>query len=136
METVPRAIPNFIRQVLAGKPPVIHGDGGDIRDYVHVSDVVEATLLALAHDSHDVQIYNVGTGSGHSTLAIAERIIQLTGKRVKPILEAIQHSACKVVCDISHARKSLGYEPRVSIDTGLLDEVQYFFDHPKLWGVQ
>jgi UDP-glucose 4-epimerase len=57
METVPRAIPNFIRQVLAEGSPVIHGSGDDIRDYVHVDDVIDATLLALTHEGRGARIY-------------------------------------------------------------------------------
>src|SRR5439155_64109 len=46
-ETVPRAIPNFIQAALDGQPPVIAGDGLDEHDYIHVTDVVDATMLAL-----------------------------------------------------------------------------------------
>jgi nucleoside-diphosphate-sugar epimerase len=98
-----------------------------------VFDVVDATLLALAHDDSAVQVYNVGTGRGYTTREIAERIIRLAGKRVKPIHKPTQHKSCKVICDISHARSILGYEPQMKLDEGLTDEIRYFADNPKHW---
>lgn len=133
MEAVPRAIPNFIRRVLAGRPPVIYGEGDDTRDYVHVLDVVHATLLALTRDAYAVQVYNVGTGRGHTTREIAESIIRLAGKRVKPIHKPAKHVPNKVVCDISRARSALGYEPRIELKEGLGDEIRYFIDNPRFW---
>jgi UDP-glucose 4-epimerase len=133
METDPRAIPNFIRCVLNGRSPVINGRGEDIRDYVHVNDVVEATLLALAHDIEEVQIFNVGSGKGYTTCEIAERIIKLTGKRVKPIHKPSDHTPKRIVCDITHARDILGYWPKVELNQGLVDEINFFSDNPKLW---
>ena len=59
METDPRAIPNFIRQVLAGRPPIIYGCGNDIRDYVHIDDVIAAIMLALTKQSTIPQVYNI-----------------------------------------------------------------------------
>jgi len=134
METVPRAIPNFIRKVLAGKPPIIRGDGEEVRDYVHVLDAVDATLLALAQEGRG-QVYNVGTGKGHTTNEIAERFIQLAGRPLKPIHEPANQRSYKLVCDISHARNVLGYEPRVKLDDGLVDELQYYASNPHLWRV-
>lgn len=133
METVPRAIPNFIRNVLAGRPPIIHGDGDDIRDYVHVLDVVNATLLALAREGCNPEVYNVGTGEGRTTCQIAEQIIQLAGQPVGPIHEPANRGSRRLVCDISRARNTLGYEPRVKLDEGLVDEIQYFGNNPQLW---
>jgi UDP-glucose 4-epimerase len=132
METVPRAIPTFIRHVLAGRQPIIHGRGDDVRDYVHVIDVVDATLLALAQ-VEGVEVYNVGTGIGHTTCEIAERIIQLAGKRVKPIHRAAEHESIKLVCDIARAQSRLGYGAKVRLDEGLIDEIRYFADNPRLW---
>jgi UDP-glucose 4-epimerase len=132
METVPRAIPNFIRQVLAGGSPIIYGGGNDVRDYVHVLDVIEATLLALVQDD-GIQIYNVGTGRGHTTHEIAERIIRLAGKRVKPVHKAAEDGSMELVCDIARAQRRLGYKPKVKLDEGLSDEIRYFADNPKLW---
>lgn len=131
METVPRAIPNFIRQVLAGRPPVIYGKGDDVRDYVHVLDVIDATLLALTQYDGP-QVYNVGTGKGYSTREIAERIIRLAGKRVTPIHKPMEHESIKLVCDISRAQRCLGYEPKVELEEGLIDEIRYFTENSNL----
>lgn len=133
MEIVPRAIPNFIRRILAGESPIINGRGDDVRDYVQVLDAVDATLLAATHDTSGVQVYNVGTGRGHTTREIAERIIRLAGKRVKPIHKLAQHTSSQLICDISRARSVLGYEPKVTLDEGLYDEIRYFAENPRLW---
>lgn len=133
METVPRAIPNFIRNVLGGKSPVIYGSGDDVRDYVHVSDVVDATVSALPHDGPQVQVFNVGTGRGYTTSEIARRIIRLADKRMQPVHKPARHVPNNFVCDVSRARDTLGYEPRVSLDQGLRDEMRYFIENPGLW---
>jgi nucleoside-diphosphate-sugar epimerase len=133
METVPRAIPNFIRCVMAGKPPVIYGKGDDMCDYVHVNDVVEATLLALAKDIGSLQVINVGSGKGYTTRDIAERILKLTGKRIKPTHIQANHVTKRIVCDITHASNILGYKPDVELDHGLMDEIKFFSDNPKFW---
>ena len=132
-ETVPRAIPNFIRSVLAGKPPVICGKGDDVRDYVHVSDVVEATRLALIHDRDSVQVFNIGSGIGCSTRKIAEKVIRLSGKALRPIHNESNHVPSRIVCDITRAAKTLGYKPKVQIDRGLREEINFFANNPHYW---
>jgi len=134
-ETAPRAIPNFIRNVLAGKPPVIAGSGDDVRDYVHVSDVVNATILALTNDCSEAQVFNIGTGKGYSTCEIAESIIHLAGKHIKPIFRHSNQGTSRIVCNISRAGNTIGYKPEVEIYTGLKDEIKYFSDNPKYWRV-
>lgn len=133
METVPRAIPNFIRRILAGRSPVIYGEGDDTRDYVHVLDVVDATLVALARDNRATEIYNVGTGKGRTTREIAEQIIQLVGRPIVPRYEPANGESFKMICDIAKARGELGYEPRIGLHEGLVDEIRYYTDHPQLW---
>ena len=132
-ESVPRAIPNFIRSVLAGKPPVISGKGDDVRDYVHVSDVVEATRLALADDGDSVQLFNIGTGIGYSTNEVAEKVIRLSGKAMNPIHNEANHVPSRIVCDINRASTTLGYRPKVQIDRGIKDEINFFANNPKYW---
>lgn len=132
-EIDPRAIPNFIRRVLAGKPPEIFGKGDDVRDYVHVSDVVEATLLALADDTFGYKVFNVGSGEGFSTFEIAEKVIKLADGQFSPILKPATNIETKIVCDINHSIDVLGYEPKVNIDKGIINEIKFFKDNPKLW---
>ena len=136
METDPRAIPNFIRQVLAGHPPVIRGDGEDVRDYVHVTDVIQATVSALSADTSGIQLYNIGSGKGYSTREIAEFIIRLAGGGMQPIVKGKQSATSGVVCNISHARTVLEYEPQVELEEGLRGEIEWFRANPRFWGNQ
>jgi UDP-glucose 4-epimerase len=133
METDPRAIPNFIRRVLDGRPPVIYGSGNDICDYVHVNDVADATLLALACDIGNIQVFNIGSGEGYTTRDIAERIINLTGKPLEPNHVSGNHVTSKTICDITQAKNILGYQPRMELNAGLMDEIDFFSKNPKLW---
>jgi nucleoside-diphosphate-sugar epimerase len=133
LETDPRAIPNFIRSVLAGKSPVIRGDGEDIRDYVHVTDVVNATIRALSMRQDVFRIINIGSGKGYSTRQIAERIIQLAGADVQPVIKGELLPTSGVVCNISRAYAELGYKPGVELDAGLRDEIEWFRCNPRLW---
>jgi UDP-glucose 4-epimerase len=133
LETDPRAIPNFIRAVLSGNPPIIRGNGEDVRDYVHVTDVVQATVSALSSPTVDVIICNVGSGKGYSTRQIAESILRLTGDELEPIFGREEKSPSGVVCDISFAQTLLGYSPKVELEEGLLDEIKWFRRNPRFW---
>jgi UDP-glucose 4-epimerase len=133
LETDPRAIPNFIRQVLAGKPPIIHGDGEDVRDYVHVTDVVNATVSALTLRNERFQLFNIGSGKGYSTRQIAEHIIDQAAVEMQPIIKGEQSKTTGVVCNISRAKTELGYKPQVDLEEGLHQEIEWFRNHPQLW---
>ncbi len=133
METVARAIPNFIRQTLVGGAPVIRGPGDDVRDYVHVSDAVRATLLALANAEPRHDTYNVGSGEGRTTKEIAELIAALAGDDASLVHSPPATTPLSIVCDIARARADLGYEPRTVLDEGLLDEIRWFRSQPDLW---
>ncbi len=85
-ETVPRAIPNFIRAVLSGEAPCIDGDGLDEYDYVYVDDIVEATIAAIRRRADGV--FNVGTGVATTTLTVARLVVQLCGADIEPTFRA------------------------------------------------
>ena len=109
----------FLRRVREGKPPVVHGDGSQTRDFVHVSDVVRANLLAATTDAVG-EAYNVGTGRSVTIRELAERVVGLVdadlGVETGPAREGdIDESEA----DVSKASERLGYEPRVGLDEGL-----------------
>lgn len=68
-ENGPRAIPSFIRAFSLGSIPVVHGDGTDTHDYVHVDDVA-AALVNAAVDAEASGILNIGSGIGRTTLEV------------------------------------------------------------------
>ncbi|ACV11180.1 NAD-dependent epimerase/dehydratase [Halorhabdus utahensis DSM 12940] len=109
----------FGEQARAGEPITVNGDGTQTRDFVHVSDVVTANLLA-ATTEHVGTAYNIGTGGETSIRSLAETI-QATVGTDSPIVHGdprpgdIQRSRA----DITTARERLGYEPSVPLETGL-----------------
>jgi nucleoside-diphosphate-sugar epimerase len=100
---------------------------------VHVSDVVEATLLALSDENDSPQIFNVGTGIGYSTNEIAEKVVRLSGRAVNPIHKNTKHAPNQIVCDITRAETVLGYRPTVPIDEGITEEINFLSKNPEFW---
>jgi UDP-glucose 4-epimerase len=116
----------FIRKLLLGETPTIFGDGEQRRDFVHVSDIVAANLLAMKSPQR-YDVFNVGTGRATSVNEIAA----LLCARIAPAIQP-QHVPAHAgelrysIADISHASEVLGYRPRASIETHI-DEVIDFY---------
>ncbi|WP_339106460.1 NAD-dependent epimerase/dehydratase family protein [Haloterrigena salinisoli] len=112
-------ISTFLEQARAGEPITIEGDGEQTRDFVHVSDIVRANLRAATTDAVG-EAYNIGTGSRTSIEELAETIRDATDSD-SPIVHRdprpgdIRHSGA----DISKARRTLGFEPRVTLESGI-----------------
>jgi dTDP-L-rhamnose 4-epimerase len=113
----------FSARLINDQPPIIFEDGNQTRDFVHVSDIVQANLLALESDRADYQAINVGTGRPTSVKQIAEMLADGLDKRIAPQVVGkyregdIRHC----VADITKARELLGYEPKVKLEDGLLE---------------
>ncbi|AGN02218.1 nucleoside-diphosphate-sugar epimerase [Salinarchaeum sp. Harcht-Bsk1] len=109
----------FMERVDAGESLVIHGDGEQTRDFVHVDDVVRATIAA-ATTPHTGRAYNVGTGERVSIAELAHRVVDAVDDDL-PIEYApprdgdVDHS----LAAIDRARSWLGFEPRVDLETGI-----------------
>ena len=119
------AVPIFIAKALRDEPIGIHGDGGQTRDFVHVTDVVGA--LAYAGASADMAgTYNVGYGRSQSILELAQEILRLTGSK-----SAIEHLPPRAG-DVRHSLASTerllsaGWKPKSSVRSGLAETVDYF----------
>ncbi len=111
----------FSSRLLNDQPPLIFEDGEQTRDFVHVSDIVQANLLALETDRADYQAVNVGTGRPTSINQVTRLLAEGLGKSVETEIVGkyregdIRHC----VADISRARRLLGYEPRVTLEDGI-----------------
>jgi dTDP-L-rhamnose 4-epimerase len=116
----------FSSRLLNGQPPVIYEDGQQSRDFVHVSDVVRASLLAMERDEADYQVFNVGTGRPLSILAIARMLIDnLADGQIEPQVVGKYRRGDIRHCfaDITKIRDRLGYTPQVSFEEGISDLV-------------
>lgn len=109
----------FVRRAVEGEPLVVQGDGGQTRDFVHVADVVRATMAAAATDQHG-QAYNVGSGERITIRDLAETIrsrvdadVEIRHEEPRP--GDIRHSGAS----IERARSGLGYEPHVHLQEGV-----------------
>jgi dTDP-L-rhamnose 4-epimerase len=118
----------FASRLLNNNPPLIYEDGLQQRDFVSVKDIAQASRLALETPQAAGQIFNVGSGRPRTVLEIAERVAESVGK---PHLKAEVSGKYRVgdirhcFADISHARRVLGYEPRVSLEDGLVEIAEW-----------
>jgi nucleoside-diphosphate-sugar epimerase len=114
------AIPRFATRLLAGQRPIVYGDGLQTRDFVHVSDVVRANLLAAVSPKAVGEVINVASGRSASLIELIGILRQVIGSEME-----IEHQAPRAgdlrasSADIAKARELLGYQPRVKLEDGL-----------------
>ena len=113
-------IPKFLSQALDGVPLVVFGDGTQSRDFTYVDNVVAATLSASECRLDGPLICNVGCGSAHTVLALAEAVGRVAKRAV--LIEHVPARPGDVLhsfADITVAREALGYDPTVGLEEGL-----------------
>lgn len=114
----------FSARLLNGKAPLVNEDGLQSRDFIHVSDIARANLLALKCPADGGRVFNLGTGRATSVGRIAELLAERLGVDIQPELTGrfragdIRHC----IADPERARKELGFEARVALEDGI-DEV-------------
>ncbi|MGB3975202.1 MAG: NAD-dependent epimerase/dehydratase family protein [bacterium] len=113
----------FSSRILNDASPVIYEDGEQSRDFVHVSDIVQANLLAMEKSTADYEMFNVGTGINTSIRQVAEKLIEYLkpGSDLKPVIQNkfregdIRHC----YADIEKITKLLGYKPKFTFSEGI-----------------
>lgn len=115
----------FSEMIAAGKAPAINGDGTHTRDYVYVSDVAKANVLAL--DSDFVGELNIGTQTEISTNEVFRKVVAEMGVNVEEVHTA-ERPGEQVTSslDYSKAKKVLGWEPTVNFDEGVKRVVAWY----------
>jgi len=119
----------FIGLMLEGKRPRIFGDGNAVRDYLFVSDVVDANVRAL--DQGGGEIVNLGTGVGTSVNDIVRELKVILNFREDAIYDAPRPGEIqRIYLDASRAKRVLGWEPKVSFAEGLRRTVEWTRANP------
>ncbi|HEY1455016.1 MAG TPA: NAD-dependent epimerase/dehydratase family protein [Candidatus Dormibacteraeota bacterium] len=117
----------FIHQAMHDRALPVYGDGTQLRDYVHVSDVVDAMLIAGLSPEADGKIFNVGSGRGVSFVEMAEHIIRAAGRgRIEHIpwpADAAIVETGDFVADTTLIAQTLGWKAQIQLDAGIAEVV-------------
>ena len=113
----------FLERIQQGLPPLINGDGLQVRDFVYVNDVVNANMSAM-ESNVDGEFFNIGTNSVVSVLDLATMIIKFSGLKLKPIHRPPVPGDVKATqADITKAKMMLKWKPTTSIENWLKSTV-------------
>jgi len=121
------AIPAFVTAILKDEQPTVYGDGKQSRDFTYVDNVVEANLLAVRAKKPSGQVVNIACGQAVTVNEVIDAINKLLGKNIKPIYTNprpcdVKHS----LADITLAKKTIGYEPKVLFREGLQKAIGWY----------
>ena len=118
----------FCDRVLAGRPPVVFGDGKQTRDYVFVGDIVAANLAAAAVSRPLHNLYNIGTGTEVSVLELWDAVAAAADVAPTPTPEFHPARAGEVLrscLDVARARSELGLDEPTSLTDGLRSTLEW-----------
>ena len=120
-------ITSFIKDALNGRDLIIYGDGNQVRDFIFVSDVVKANVIAMKYRNNSFEVFNIGSGIGTSIKELANMVIRLTGSTSRVVYEAsrlgdIVYSRA----DISKAERLLKWRPEISLEDGLRETISFY----------
>ena len=122
----------FIKRILNGQPPVIDGKGDQSMDFTHVSDVVQANILAMKSKTVN-EAFNVGTGVSTTVARLAQILIEAMGADLHPQFSGRPSLVSRRQGDTSKAERLLGFTARVDVRTGLTQVARAIAAHPELY---
>lgn len=122
-----RVVSNFIVQALKGEDITIYGSGQQTRSFCYVDDLIEVIIRFMNASKDFVGPVNIGNPGEFTMLELAQRVVALSGSKSKLIFKPLPSDDPKQrQPDIALAKTNLGWEPKVSLDDGLLQTIQYF----------
>lgn len=124
-----RVISNFIIQSLLGENITVYGDGSQTRSFCYVSDLVEALILLMGFSGKRIisSPVNIGNPVEITIANLAKKIIKLVNTKSKIINEDLPlDDPCRRKPDISLVKELLNWFPRVSLDDGINETIEYF----------
>jgi len=116
----PPVVPHFLKQAVRGGSLVVHGDGGQTRDYVFVDDVVSAMVASATAPNINGLTINIGSGNETSIRELVKVVQEVTGNESEVIYNSKTSSGVSRLCaDVSLAKEKLGYRPSIKLEDGL-----------------
>jgi UDP-glucuronate decarboxylase len=121
-----RVVSNFITQALEGKDITIYGDGKQTRSFCYVSDLIRGIVKMMNHGDY-IGPVNLGNPTEFTILELANKVIELTGSKSKVVFNELPQDDPKQRSpDISLAKEKIDWEPKIELNEGLKDTVEYF----------
>jgi len=126
-ENTSHVIPAFVRRGLAAVDPfVVWGDGTDVRDFTHASDMANGVLLAVEKDARCDPV-NIASAYPCTTKELAEVVLQVLRSKARIKFDKSKPTAMPIrMVDISKARKLLGFKPAMALKDGIADTVEWY----------
>jgi UDP-glucuronate decarboxylase len=122
-----RVVSNFIVQALRGEPITIYGEGAQTRSFCYVDDLIEGFVRLMSSRDEVTGPVNLGNPKEFTIRQLAERVLKLTGSRSVLVTRPLPaDDPMQRQPDISLAKATLGWEPTVQLDEGLMKTIAYF----------
>lgn len=128
-----KLIPRFVTNLLTGRPVPLYGDGGNVREWIHVDDHCRAIRL-VAERGEPGEVYHVAGTTELTNRELTERLLKAIGAD----WSAVEHVADRLGHDLRYSLsdaklRGLGYEPRVAFEEGLAEVVGWYAAHADWW---
>jgi UDP-glucose 4-epimerase len=128
------AVAVFTKRILSGREIEIWGDGCNTRDYVHVTDIARAFLLACVHEGPE-SVFNISSNTGTSTIQLVNMIEEISGQKAALVFREMRAFDIKEsILPNALAKKHLGWAPTIALKEGLNQTISWFITNRKLWG--
>ena len=129
-----KVIPLFVTNLLDGRTVPLYGDGGNVRDWLHVEDHCRGIQLAL-EKGRPGEIYHIGGGTELTNKELTGRLLAACGAgwdRVRPVADRLGHDR-RYSLDITKIGEELGYAPQIGLDEGLAATVTWYRENRAWW---
>jgi len=122
-----RVVSNFIIQALQNKPITVYGDGHQTRSFCYVDDLIEGLISFMNTPDEVTGPINLGSPAELSILELAQKVVELTNSKSEIHFEPLPHEDPRQrQPDITLARQILRWEPKVPLEQGLKQTIEYF----------
>jgi len=141
-----RVLTIFVKRAIEGLAPVVFGDGAQVRDFVHVSDVVRINRMCMEQDAANGKIFNVGTGVGTSMVALARLVADMVGSAVlheqtaegefSALIPDKRRNAAELqvmLLNPAYATATLEWKPIRALRDGLSEELSWARENRHRW---
>lgn len=127
-----RVVSNFIVQALKGDDITIYGDGTQSRSFCYVDDMIEAFIRLMAKDEQFTGPVNLGNPNEFTMIELAEKVLTLTNSSSQLVFKDLPHDDPRQrQPDISLAKQELDWSPKVQLEQGLRQTINYFDQYLK-----